>query len=112
MFSISLNRVRDRIAIKEGDESIVLHVDVDARVIVTKIRVANEKMEEAKKPGADDKQREAAAYAFSDAIFGPEQTKQLADFYHGDYSCVITVCGLYFEKRLAKKITRAQKRRK
>ena len=43
-YTITLNRVRDRITIKEGNESLVLTVDCDSTAIVTRIRNAQESM--------------------------------------------------------------------
>ena len=112
MFRITLNRVHDRILIKEGDENLALKVDCDARMIVTKIRQANELIVKANKEGASEFEKEFATRQFSEAIFGQEQTEKLMEFYNNDYSCVITVCGMYFEKRLSKKISAAQKKLK
>ena len=110
--TISLNRVRDRITVKEGDETLVLDVDSDARLIVTRIRNAQEQLILAEKQNADQKTREHAVRAFSEAIFGKDETDSLIRFYHGDYACVLAICGMYFEKRLCKRITKAQKKLK
>ena len=110
--TFTLNRVRDRITVREGSEEITLTVDADARVIVTRIRKAQEQLVKANQKNADIKAREQAARAFAEAMFGTEQTDSLARFYHDDYSCVLMICGLYFEKRLCKKITKAQKKLK
>ena len=112
MFRSSLNRVRDKITVKEGNETLILNVDSDSRIIVTKIRQANELLAKANSKEAKEIDREIAARRFSEAIFGQEQTDKLMEFYNGDYSCVIMVCGMYFEKRLCKKITAAQKKQK
>ena len=110
-YEISLNRVHDRFDVKEGNERLVMQVDSDPRMIVTKIRNANEKIQEAQKNGSEEK-REQAVRTFSEAMFGKEQTDSLLAFYNGDYSCVMTICALYFEKRLSSKITKAQKKLK
>lgn len=110
MFSVTLNRVRDKITVKEGNEKIILSVDSDARVITTKIRRAQELLVQANKPETTEEERAAAAIEFSRAIFGADQTDELYKFYNWDYSCVITICGIYFEKRLRKKIAAAQKK--
>ena len=112
MFSLSLNRVRDRITIKESGESIQLFVDSDPRMLVTRIRNAQIQITGANKAESTDEDRMKAARAFAVAIFGEKQTDQLAEFYGGDYSCVMTISGLYFEKRLCKKIIAAQKKQK
>ena len=110
MFSLTLNRVRDKITVKEGDETIEMSVDSDARVIIVKIRKAQELLTQATKAEATEEERAAAAVEFSRAIFGPDQTDKLYQFYNWDYSCLLTICGMYFEKRLRKKIAKAQKR--
>ena len=108
-YEISLNRVHDRFAVKEGNERLEIRVDSDPRMLVTKIRNANEKILEVQKNGSEEN-REQAARTFSEAMFGKEQTDRLLAFYNGDYSCMMTICGLYFEKRLSAKITKAQKK--
>ena len=110
MFSLTLNRVRDKITVKEGNEKLVLSVDSDARVIIVKIRNAQQNLVSAVKDTATDEQRETSTREFCQAIFGDAQTEKLFNFYNGDYSCVMTICGAYFEKRLRKKILKAQKK--
>ena len=112
MFRLTLNRVRDHITIREGDETLSLAVDCDARMLVSRIRKAQIQLTEANKSESTDEDRQNAARAFSVAIFGEGQTDKLAEFYGWDYSCVMTISGLYFEKRLCKKIIAAQKKQK
>ena len=108
-YTITLNRVRDRITIKEGNESLVLAVDCDSTAIVTRIRNAQESIIKVSNGKSTEEERNQAARQFSEAIFGKEQTDRLSAFYNDDLSCVVTICGMYFEKRLCKKITAAQK---
>ena len=112
MFRLTLNRVRDSIAVRESNEEIKLKVDADPRIMVTRIREAQKLLNSANDPQTTDQQRQEAVKAFSEAIFGPEQAEALAEFYNGDYSCVLTICGMYFEKRLCKKIIAAQKKQR
>lgn len=112
MYTITLNRVRDRITIKEGQDTLKLVVDSDSTAIVTRIRKSQETMTRMLRSDATDEEREQAARDFSEAIFGKEQTDKLIAFYQGDVSCVATICGIYFEKRLCKIITKAQKKMK
>lgn len=111
-FSITLHRVRDTITVREGGEELTLKVDQDPRIMVVQIRNAQDRLNQANKPEATDEDRERAARQFSNAIFGEAQTEKLAEFYSGNYSCVVTICGIYFEKRLCKKIVAAQKKQK
>lgn len=108
----SLNRVRDKITVKEGNETIQLYVDCDPNTIVHRIQKAQKTLLNIK-PDSNREERIQAAKEFSVSIFGEEQTQQLFDFYHGDENCVVTICGMYFSDQkngLGKKITQAQKR--
>ena len=109
MFRLTLNRVRDHIIIKEGNDQLKLTVDQDPRVIAVSLKAANETLGKIT-VDASTFDRIQAAKGLSEAIFGKEQTKNLFRFYGDDPGCVVTICGMYFEKRLAKKIIKAQKR--
>ena len=110
MFRITLNRVRDHIVVREGNDELPLKVDSDARSIITRLQKAQKTLS-AINDGATDKQKDEAAIGLAEAIFGKEQAEELMTFYGYDAGCVVTVCGMYFEKRLGKKITAAQKKR-
>ena len=109
MFRLTLNRVRDHIIIKEGNDQLKLTVDQDPRVIAVSLKAANETLGKIT-VDASTFDRIQAAKGLSEAIFGKEQTKSLFRFYGDDPGCVVTICGMYFEKRLSKKIIKAQKR--
>ena len=51
-----------------------------------------------------------SARVFAEVIFGKEQAEKLIAFYENDALAVINACGMYFSQRLAKIITKAQKR--
>ena len=109
---ISLNRVRDSITIREGDEKITLYVDSDANTLIHGIMAANKELEALKDDDSEDRKR-SAAMAMARAMFGVEQADKLLEFYRGNYGCVITICGMYFgdaKYGLGKKITKAQKK--
>ena len=111
---LSLNRVRDTVTIREGDERIVLKVDSDARSIINRLNRA-QKMLSAMDENTTDDERIQAAHDLSEAMFGVEQTKDLFAFYNYDAACVVAICGKYFgdpEHGLGKKITKVQKKRK
>lgn len=111
MFKISLNRVHDKVEIKEGDEKIMLHVDSDPMRMVAGLSQAQKMLQELNKDSRDEETDKAAQY-FATVIFGKEQAETLVAFYHNDAACVINVCGQYFSKRLGKLITNAQKKMK
>lgn len=104
MFKISLNRVRDEIVIKEGDQELQLSVDSDANSLVRRLKEAQKPMLSVR----TDEDKAKAARNLAAAIFGNEQADKLIDFYHGNPGSVAEICGRYFENRLAKKITKAQ----
>lgn len=110
----TLNRVRDKITVKEGNEVLPLYVDCDAATIIIKLQKANKALLDIK-PEADRETRIRAARELAVAMFGEEQAEQLFEFYHNDENCVVTICGMYFSdpvNGLNKKITKAQKKRK
>ena len=111
---ITLNRVRDRITVREGNETIELYVDSDANTLIRRLQAAQKALTEIDEE-TSEAERKKAAEGLSVAIFGQEQTEKLLDFYHGDYGCVVSICGMYFgdhKRGLAKKITKVQMRGK
>ena len=111
MFTMSLNRVHDRVRIVEGDERLELRVDADAMRMVAGLNEAQRHLRALTEDNTGEQQKEAALY-FAGVIFGGEQAKALMDFYHDDAACVINICGRYFSDRLAKLIEKAQRRLK
>lgn len=111
MFRVSLGRVHERVKVKEGGESLILRVDGDPIQMTIGLNRAREQLQAL----TDEKNEEkalAAARSFAEVFFGKKQTEQLIEFYNENAACVISVCGQVFEKRLVKKIIKAQKRRK
>ena len=109
MFEISLNRVHDKIRIREGDETLVLKVDADPLRMVAGIMQA-QKILQAIDDNSTEEQRHNAAQYFAEVIFGPKQAQELREFYHDDTACIINVCGKYFSERLSKLIDKAQRK--
>lgn len=107
MFTVSLNRVMDHIAVKEGEEQLSLFVDDDANSLVRKLMQAKRLMD-AVKADTTEEDKLKAAKTFASAIFGEDQTEQLALFYHDNAGSIAEVCSRYFDSRLAKMITKAQ----
>ena len=110
-YEMTLNRVHDNVAIREGDETLKLTVNGDAMRIVAGLNKAQAKLKELTDDATDEQTKEAAEY-FAAVIFGKEQAAKLMAFYADDPGCVITVCGRYFKDRLAGKITQIQKKMK
>lgn len=108
--TLTLGRVYDTIKIREGGETLTLHVNSDPSRIVVGLAQAQKRLVTITEE-TPDKEREEIARFFSGVIFGEEQTQKLLDFYYGESSCVVAVCGQYFAKRLSKLISKAQKRK-
>lgn len=109
--TLTLGRVYDTIKITEGGETLTLHVNSDPSRIVVGLAQAQKRLVTITEE-TPDKEREEIARFFSGVIFGEEQTQKLFDFYYGESSCVVAVCGQYFAKRLSKLISKAQKKTK
>ena len=113
MFHITLNRVHDKVNVREMGESLLLRVDGDPIQMTIGLNRAQKELQTLNV--AEEKTMEDAlpvARMFAEVIFGKAQTEKLVDLYNGDAACVISVCGQYLMKRLAKRIVRAQKRQK
>lgn len=109
-FKLSVNRVHDRVRITEGSESLNLCVDADPARMVAALAQAQKMLQALNNDSTEEEQR-SAAECFAQAIFGKDQAEQLMAFYLKDAGCVIKVCGRYFNQRLGKLITKAQKKR-
>ena len=109
-FKMSLHRVHDRVQITEGGEKLNLYVDSDPARMVAGLAQAQKMLQGLTNDSTEEEQRSAAEY-FAQAIFGKDQAEQLMAFYLKDAGCVINVCGRYFNQRLGRLITKAQKKR-
>ena len=108
--TLTLGRVYDTIKIREGGETLTLHVNSDPSRIVVGLAQAQKQLVTITEETSDE-EREKIAMFFAGVIFGDEQARKLLDFYYGESSCVVAVCGQYFSKRLSKLISKAQKRK-
>lgn len=100
--------VEDKATFRNVDKTITLYVRGDAASFVVGLKKAQDKLKELTDE-SDECERVNCARFFARTLFGEEQGDKLVDFY-GEPLAVITVCGLYFKKSLAKKITKAQKK--
>ena len=100
--------VSDKVTFRNVDKTLTLYVRGDASSFVMGLKKAQEKLKEINED-SDECERVNASRFFARTLFGEEQGDKLVDFY-GEPLAVITVCGIYFQKRLAKKITKAQKK--
>ena len=104
---ITLHRVHDTVRVREGGETLTLRVDGDAMRMVAGMNDAQARLKTLTSTTPQDAQREIALF-FASVIFGDQQAEALFDFYRNDAICVISVCGRYFNDRLARLIKKAQ----
>ena len=105
---ISPYSVEDKVTFRNVDKTLTLYVRGDAASFVVGLKAAQDKLKEITDE-SDECERVNCARFFARTMFGEEQGDRLVDFY-GEPLAVITVCGMYFQNRLAKKITKAQKK--
>lgn len=110
MFKKEINpySVSDKATFRNVDKTLTLYVRSDAASLVVGLKQAQDKLKELT-DHSDECQRVNAARFFARSIFGEEQGDQLVDFY-GEPLAVITALGIYFDKQLKQKITKAQKK--
>ena len=112
-YNITLNKVHDRVNIVENGETLTLVVSADPVRMVAGLNKAQKKLADlVKSETPDEKGMKEAAELFASTIFGPEQTRQIMEFYGEDAASVINVCGNYFRDRLGDKISKVQKKMK
>ena len=110
-YVLSLGRVYDNVIVRENGQKLVLHVNADPNRLVIGLTHAQKQLA-AITADTTPEDREKIALYFAGVIFGEEQAKKLLEYYRGDTSCVIGICGKYFADRLGKMITKSQKKQK
>ena len=100
--------VSDKAVFRNVDKTLTLYVRSDDAGLVVRLKQAQDKLKEITDE-SDECERVNVARFFARSIFGDEQGDKLVDFYNEPLA-IISACGIYFEKRLAKKITKAQKK--
>lgn len=102
--------ISDNITFRNVDKTINLSVRSDAPSIVLGLKKAQEKLT-GLNDDADNSERIDAARFFARTLFGTDQGDSLVQFYNEDPLAIISACGQYFQRTLAKKITKAQKKK-
>ena len=100
--------VSDKATFRNVDKLLTLYVRSDAASLVLGLKNAQERLK-AMTDDTDECEKINCARFFAASIFGEDQANQLVDFYNEPLA-IITAVGMYFEKQLAKKITKAQKK--
>ena len=110
LFSHEINpyQVTDKVTFRNVDKTITLYVRSSAASLVVGLKQSQDKLKELEE-NASECERMNAARFFARSIFGEEQGDRLVDFYNEPLT-IISVLGMYFEKQLSKKITKAQKK--
>ena len=109
MFKKEINpySVTDKVTFRNVDETITVRVRADAGMLMAGLNEAQKRLSAVAKTDNREEYRDAAVF-FARAIFGDDGDK-LVEFY-GDPVATIAACGMYFDKRLKKLITKAQKK--
>jgi hypothetical protein len=110
MFKKEINPfpVSDKVTFRNIDKTLDLTVRSDASSLVLGLKRVNERLNGMTDDSPEADRKDAARF-FADTLFGKDQGGQLCEFY-GEPLAVITACGMYFRERLAKKISKAQKK--
>ena len=110
MFKIEINpySVSDKVTFRNVDKTLTLCVRSNATAMVVNLKQAQDKLKELN-DDADECERMNAARFFARSVFGEEQGDKLVDFYNEPFT-IISVVGIYFDERLKKLITKAQKK--
>lgn len=101
--------VSDKVVFRNVDKTLTLYVRDNATNLVVNLKKAQEKLSEMT-DNSDECERVNACRFFAKAVFGEEQANKLVDFYNEPLA-VISAVGQYFDARLKKLITKAQKRK-
>ena len=101
--------ISDTIRFRNVDRVITLTVKSGASSMILGVKKAQERLTALNDNSTDEDRYEGARF-FAETLFGKEQADRLFDFYDGDPLVIIAVCGQYFSTRLAKIITKAQKK--
>lgn len=101
--------VSDTVRFRNVEKTLTLTVRTGASSVILGIKRSQERFK-----GLNDQSQETeraeAAKQFAESIFGSEQAEKLIQFYDNDSLAVVNACGMYFSSRLAKLITKAQKK--
>ncbi len=110
MFKKEINpySISDKVTFRNVDKTLTLYVRSNATAMVVNLKQAQDKLKELN-DDADECERMNAARFFARSVFGEEQGDKLVDFYNEPLT-IISVVGIYFDERLKKLITKAQKK--
>lgn len=102
--------VHDRVVFRNIDKAMEMKVKADASLLVVNLNKARKRISALTDDTPEEDKKEAAVF-FAEAMFGHEQAVKMLDFYDNDPLAVIMACGKYFQERLSKIITKAQKQK-
>ena len=110
MFKKEINpfQISDKVTFRNVDETLTLYVRTSAPALVVALKQSQDKLKGLEENTSECERMNAARF-FARSIFGEEQGDRLVDFYNEPLT-IISVLGMYFEKQLSKKITKAQKK--
>ena len=107
---ISPYSVNDKVRFRNLDKTIDIDVKADASQLVTGLMKANARLTGMTEETTEE-EKTKSALLFAGAMFGNAQAEKLLEFYDREPLSLINACSVYFDKRLKKLITKAQKRK-
>ena len=110
MFKREINpfSVSDKVTFRNVDKTLTLYVRSDAASLVVNLKRAQDRLKELTDESSPEERISAAKY-FAQSVFGEKQAEQLVEFYEEPLA-ILSAVGMYFDKQLRQKITKAQKR--
>lgn len=109
MFQITSNRIRDKVAFVEGNERLVLTVDVDPLGIIDEMRGVIADLKALNENSVDDDYMRVAE-AMAVKMFGEKQKESLLDFYNHNPKQFFNIVSRYYIERLNGLVIAAQKK--
>ena len=112
MFNHEINPypISDKVTFRNVDQTITLTVRSDAPALVVGMKRVMDKLSKLNDEAEESEQIDAARF-YARTLFGDEQGDNLVKFYNDDALAIVNACGICFQKRLVKKITKAQKKK-
>ena len=109
MFTITTHHVRDKVAFVEGNEKLVLYVDVDPLGFVAEMQKSVSELKSLN-DNSTDEEFLSAAKDMAVKMFGEDQAQKLIEFYHCNPKQLFNVTSRYFIERLNGLISAKQKK--
>lgn len=109
MYTLTTNRVKDKVAFVEGSDRLVLTVDVDPLGIIDEMQRIIADLKALSDDSTDDDYLRIAK-SMAGHMFGDKQTEQLWDFYDHNPKQFFNIVSRYYIERLNGLVVEKQKK--